>query len=202
MTDDTPIEEMDLRAFHSTLVDPRMLVTPAFRQLPKDLRWAQLLLVVAAWRDVPACSLPDAPETLAFHAGFGEDVEAWSKVSSLLLAHWIHHGRRLYFPPMFESAKLARDKRETRAHTERDRKRLERARTKLREIGVKLESDALNRAAAQWLEGLAARGINDLKVSPRKVQAWHQVASQLGLFPDDGVEDMGLHQGFRRARPP
>lgn len=49
---------------------------------------AFMFLVCAAWFETPPASLPPGDSGLALRAGFGEDVESWLGVKSVVLSGW------------------------------------------------------------------------------------------------------------------
>ena len=51
---------------------------------------ALVLLMVKAWEQVPAMTLPDDDRLLASWAGFGRDIEAWAAVREDVMAGWVH----------------------------------------------------------------------------------------------------------------
>ncbi|MEO0623126.1 MAG: hypothetical protein AAF183_12945 [Pseudomonadota bacterium] len=196
-----PTENMDLRGYPGVLVDPRMIASSAFTALQPAERWLQFYLVMAAWREVPAGSLPDEPETLAFHARLDRDMSEWARVSDVLLAYWVRSEGRLWFPPMMDSVTLAYERREKRRAGDAERKKIKRAEERLKAIGVGLQGAELRKAAEQFLEAAAARGLGRIADTDRDVHV--QICSQLGLLPS-GIRDITLRARMSGTadRPP
>ena len=64
---------------------------------------AAMLLWCAAWPQIPAGSLPDDDKTLAYLAGFGRNLEAWSKCRAVAMRGFILcSDSRLYHPVICE----------------------------------------------------------------------------------------------------
>lgn len=74
---------------------------------------AAVILWCAAWHQVPAASLPDDDQELAWLAGFGRDLKKWRKIRTGALRHFVKcTDGRLYHPVIAEKAIEAMSKRE------------------------------------------------------------------------------------------
>lgn len=88
-------------------------------------------LWAAAWKEVPAASLPDDDQELAQLAGYGRDVEGWKAVREEVLAPWLRTSDgRLYHRTLSEAALDVferKQKREENRAADAERKRIARA---------------------------------------------------------------------------
>ncbi|MEL6218888.1 MAG: hypothetical protein AAFR79_10530 [Pseudomonadota bacterium] len=194
-----PIEPMDLRSYPMVLLDRGLLKQPAFADLTPEAHMAQIALVFSAWEQVPACSVPDHPATLALMAGLGRDVAAWSRVSDEVLSHWqLAEDGRLYFPPMFSAADWAFTKSQDKRSAAAERARRAKMRKELLGIGVELTPADLETALPIICAKAEERCFNVRGQRRREILI--QIVSELKLLPDGSVDTMDLDRRFRGPR--
>jgi len=194
-----PVEPMDLRSYPMILLDRGLLQRPAFATLSPQAHMAQISLVFAAWEEVPACSVPQHPATLAMLAGLGRDATAWSKVSDEVLGHWVlAEDDRWYFPPMFAAAYAAFTRSQDKRSAQAERARRSRMRKELLEIGVQLTPSDLE-AALPLICGKAEERCAGIR-GQRRREILSQIVSELRLLPDGSIDTVDLDRRFRGPR--
>lgn len=187
-------EHCDMRRFAHVEIDPCMLYGEAFSGLSDAGFRALVLLVVAAWREVPAGSLPVAETTLAQYAGFGRDVVAWAKIRREVMERWTYCADgRLWFAPMMGAVEDAAGRLKTVRMQESDRKARGRMLARLREAGVVMPDAEVAQHLPDALAAWRARG-GDRMRGQRRDELVIAIASALGLLPRAGG-DLGPQFG-------
>ena len=75
--------DVDLRSFPWMPLYGDQLFTSDFNYLCSDAEWrAGVTLWWAAWKQIPAGSLPDDDRALCNFAGLGKDIKAWKKLKN------------------------------------------------------------------------------------------------------------------------
>lgn len=189
------LEPHDLRAYPRALVDQDLLTGPAFAGLSDAAFRAQMHLALAAWRQVPAGTVPMAHVSLAQLAGLGRDVAAWGAVAEECLAHWRETvDGRWALPALLPAVIEAAERQGNGRAAARERKRMERVRALMRKIGVRAANAEIDRHAARILEHIEARGGDALRGARRAEEAaW--IARELGLLPRGGGALLPGRQG-------
>lgn len=114
--------DVDLRTFPWMPLHGDQLFTSDFNYLCSDTEWrAGVTLWWAAWKQVPAGSLPDDDRALCNFAGLGREVKAWLKIKKNAMRGFIKcSDGRWYHPVLCEkAAKAWHEKTESRARWER-----------------------------------------------------------------------------------
>jgi len=94
-------EIADLRGMTLPPLDPEWIQgAAAFHSAEGDIVRARVLILMAAWRGVPAGSLSDNDQYLSSVCGVA--LERWREIRSVVTEGWVTHKERLYFQPIYE----------------------------------------------------------------------------------------------------
>lgn len=192
--------DVNLTVFGTVDVPALMMTGPGFSALAGSDFKAAVYLLMRAWHEVPAGSLPNDSATLAVAAGFGDDRAAWELAAPRVLSGWTYcTDDRFYFLPWADTIRAAWDRRTKRKASKNDAMQRARLKAAMVEIGVPAERLGIA-VMRQVCEAAELRGIKDTRGQGR-VDLLTRIASDLGLFPSDVPHDARLDFTMRSVRP-
>ncbi|MEM7505560.1 MAG: hypothetical protein AAF415_02350 [Pseudomonadota bacterium] len=195
-----PIADIDLRYFSTVEIDPAVMRSDAMLALSGDAFKAQTLLILAAWREFPAGSIPAGELELAHLAGVDHDGHAlWGRVRSEILPLWqLCNNDRLYFEPACDAIEAAHERLKTTRMTSTARKARSRMVAELRDIGVSVSDAELAKHIDVLIAGLRARaGDGGALKGPHRRQVLIQLASEAGLLRQERGDLRPGSHGFQ-----